>query len=123
MLGNSNIRYTCDTQNLNIICIISYFNIFFFSSIIYITTYMILFYSACTVPLDPPVVYYLISTIYLSFLRTINRNYSRLSFGYITYSSNNTGKCCILVIYQHKGKCNSLILIILLFCLSHQKNI
>ena len=30
MLGNSTIRYICDTHNLNIICIISYFNIFSF---------------------------------------------------------------------------------------------
>ena len=30
----------------------------------------------------------------------------------------DTGKCCVFVIYQHKGKCNSLIIILLLFCLS-----
>ena len=28
ILGSSNIRYICDTQRLNIICIISYFDIF-----------------------------------------------------------------------------------------------
>ena len=57
------------------------------------------------------------------FLRPINRDYSRFSFDYITYSANNTGEGCIFVIYQHKGKCNSLIFILLLFCLSHRKHI
>ena len=32
MLGNSNIRYIFDTQHLNILCIISYFDIFPFFS-------------------------------------------------------------------------------------------
>ena len=73
--------------------------------------------------MDPHVVYYLISTIHLSFLQPINRGYSRLSFDYITYSANNTGERCFFVIYQHKGKWNSLIFIPLLFCLSHQKHI
>ena len=65
----------------------------------------------------------MIFTILFSFLRPINRNYSRLSFDYITYSTNNTGECCTLVIYRHKGKCNILIFILLLFCLSHWKHI
>ena len=33
------------------------------------------------------------------------------------------GKRCVFVIYRHKGKCNSLILILLLFCFLHQKHI
>ena len=32
--------------------------------------------------------------------------------------SNNTVKHCIFVIYRHKGKCNSLIILPLIFCLS-----
>ena len=73
--------------------------------------------------MDPPVVYYLILTIHLSFLRPTNCDYSRLSFDYIAYSANNTGKCCVFVIYRHKGKCNSLIFILLIFFLSHWKHI
>ena len=33
------------------------------------------------------------------------------------------GGNCVFVIYQHKGKWNSFIFILLLFCLSHQKHI
>ena len=73
--------------------------------------------------MDPPVVYYLIFTIFFSFLRPINRDYSQLPFDYIAYSANNTVKRCVFVIYQHKGKCNSLISILLLFCLSRRKHI
>ena len=43
MLGNSTIVHICDTQHLNILCIISYFDIFPFLNIISITTYMLLF--------------------------------------------------------------------------------
>ena len=66
---------------------------------------------------------FLIFTIHLSFLRPINRDYSRLSFDYITYYANNTGKSCVLMIYRHKGKWNSLILILLLFFLSNRKHV
>ena len=123
MLGNITIRYIIDTQHLNIIHIISYFDIFPFFCIISITTYIILFYSAYTVPLDPPVVYSLVFTIHLLFLRPINCDYSQLSFDYISYSSNNVGKLYVIVIYIHKGKCNSLIFILLIFCLSHLKHV
>ena len=71
----------------------------------------------------PHVVYYLTSTIHLSFLQPIKHDYSRLSFDYNTYSAKNTGKCCVFVIHRRKGKWNALIFILLLFCLSHQKNI
>ena len=70
----------------------------------------------------PPVVYYLLFPIQLLFLRPINRDYSQLSFDYIPYSANNAGKGYVFVINIHKGKCNSLISILLIFCLSHQKN-
>ena len=43
MLGTSIIRYICDTQNLNIIYIILYFDLFKFFIIISITTEMLLF--------------------------------------------------------------------------------
>ena len=58
-----------------------------------------------------------------SFLRTINRDYSRLSFDYIAYSANNMGESYVFLIYRHKGKCNSFIFIILIFFLSHRKHI
>ena len=86
--------------------------IFLFSSIINITTYM-QFFSAYTVILDPHVVYYLLFSIHLLLLQPINQDYSRLSFEYIAYSANNTRKRCVFVIYIHKGKWNSLIFIIL----------
>ena len=57
---------------------------------------MLLFQSAYTVPLDPHIVYSLLFSIHLSFLRPINRDYSRLSFNYTTYSANNTGKIASL---------------------------
>ena len=50
---------------------IVFWHISFFSSIITITTYMILFQSAYTVPLDPHLVYYLLLTIHLSFSRPL----------------------------------------------------
>ena len=100
-----------------------FWNISQLLGIVSITTYMLLFYSAYTVPLDPHIVYYLIFTIYFLFLRPINRDYSRLSFNYITYSADNTGKRCVFVVYLQKGKCYSLIFILLIFCLSHQNNI
>ena len=65
--------------------------------------------------MDPPIIYSLIFTIHLSFLRPINSNYPWFSFNYISYSANNTGERCVLVIYIHKFKCNSLIFILLLF--------
>ena len=64
------------------------------------------------------VVYSLIFTINLLFLRLIKRDCSRLPFDYIAYSANNTGKLFVFVIYQHKGECNSLIIVLLIFCLS-----
>ena len=42
-LGENTIRYIYDTHNLNILCIISYYDIFTFFRIITITTYMLLF--------------------------------------------------------------------------------
>ena len=73
--------------------------------------------------MDPRVVYSLIFTIHFSFLRPISRNYSRFSFDYIAYFANNTGKCCVFVIYRHRGKCNSLIFILLIFFLLGWKHI
>ena len=59
-----------------------------------------------------------ISTIHLLFERPINHDYSQLLFYFITYSAKNMGRRCVFVIHQHKGKCNLLIIILLLFCLS-----
>ena len=59
-----------------------------------------------------------IITIHLS-ISPINRDYSRLLFSFITYFSNNMGEHCIFLIYQHKGKCDSLRILLMLFCLSY----
>ena len=59
-----------------------------------------------------------IFTMNLSLLRPINRDYSWLLFDYITHSANTIGRHCVVVIYRHKGKCNTLIIILLLFFLS-----
>ena len=48
-------------------------------------------------------------------LRPINRDYSRLSFDYIAYSTNNMGERCVFVICRQKGRCNSLVFMLLLF--------
>ena len=45
-----------------------------------------------------------------------------MSFDFIAYLSKNTSKHCVLVIYRHIGKLNSLIFILRLFCLSCRKN-
>ena len=72
MLGNSTVRYICDTRNLNIICIILYFDIFpFIQHYFHYNIYAIIL----IIPLEPLVVYYLIFTIHFSFLRPINRDY------------------------------------------------
>ena len=71
--------------------------------------------------MEPPVVFSLLFSIHLSFLRPINRDYPRLSFDYMVYSANNTGKRYVFAIYIHKRTCNSLIFIPLLFCLSSRK--
>ena len=42
-----------------------------------------------------------------------------LSFDYITYSDNNIGKHCVLLICVHKGKCTTFIFILMWFGLSH----
>ena len=69
------------------------------------------------------VVYSLSFSIHLSLLQLIKRDNSQFSFDYIIYSANNTGKRFIFVIYWHKGKFNSLIFILLIFCLSWWKHI
>ena len=61
-----------------------------------------------------------IFTIYLSVSRPINHDYSRLLFDHIAYSANNAGRSCVVIVYRHKDKCNTLIIIILLFCLSRR---
>ena len=66
---------------------------------------------------------FLIFIIHLFFLWLILRDFSRLSFDYIAYSAKNTDKLWVFMIYGYKGKCNSLISILLLFCLSYWKNI
>ena len=52
-----------------------------------------------------------------------NCDHSRLSFDYILYSSKNMVRCCVFVVYIHKGKCTTLILILLRFGLLHRYNI
>ena len=59
-----------------------------------------------------------IFTIHMSVLRPINHDYSWLLFDYISYSTNNTGRRCIVIIYGYTGKCDALITILLIFCLS-----
>ena len=58
MLGNSTIIYICDTQHLNIICIILYFNIFTFLALLPLQ-HICYYFNKPTVPLDPHVVYFL----------------------------------------------------------------
>ena len=119
MLGNSTIRYICDTHHLNIICLILYFDIFpFFGALFPLQhiCYYLLSLNRTSGPSHCVLVY--IFKINLSFLQSINRDYSRLLFDYIAYSANNTGIHCDVVIYQHKVSCNTLIIILLLFCLS-----
>ena len=118
MLGNSTIKYICDTQRLNIICLILYFDIFTIIRSLFPLQH-ICYYFNKPAPyrwtLTLPIVY--IFTIHLSFLWLISHDYSQLLFYFITYFVNNTGKCFVFVIYQHRSKFIVLIIIVLLFCL------
>ena len=121
MLGNSNIIYICDTQNLNIICLISYFDILPFFRELFPLQH-ICYYLNKPKPYRWNITLYIVYkfTIHLSFLRPIKRDYSRLLFDYISYSAKNRGRRCVVVIYQQKGKRNALITILVLFCLLRQ---
>ena len=124
MLGNITIRYIYNTQHLNIIYIISYFDIFPIFRVFYhyniLAIILIILHRT-----DGPSGCLLFT--YLKYIcrywRPINLDYSWLSFDYIAYSVKNTGERCILVIYGHKGECISLISIILIFCLSCRNHI
>ena len=103
---------------MNIFCLILYFQIFTFFALF--PLHHICYYFSNPTPYCWTLTLYIvyIFTIHLVFLGPINRDYSRLLFDNITYSDNNMGRHCAFVIYQHKGECNSLIIILLLFCLS-----
>ena len=124
MLGNSTIIYICETQNLNIICIILYFSIFPFLRWLFPLKHIWYYFNKPT-PYNWTLTFSIVNifTIHFSFQRPINHNYSRLLFDYIAYSAKNTGKCGVFFIYRNKGKCNLLIIILLLFCLSRRNQI
>ena len=105
------------------LCYIVLWHVSFFSSIITITTYMLLFYSAYTVPMEPHALYYLLFTIHLLFTRLVNCDYSRLLFDYIAYSAKNMGKHCAFVIYIYKVNCTTFIFMLLRFGLLNRYNI
>ena len=106
---------------MNIICLISYFDIFPFSKALFPLQHICYYFDEPTpYPWTLTFSIFYIFTIHLSFQQPINCNYSRLLFDNIAYSPNNTGRRCVFVIHWHKGKCNLLIIILLLFCLSRQ---
>ena len=116
MLGNITIKYICDTQHLNFICLISYFDMLPFFWALFPLKHICYYFNKRTPyrwTLTLSIVYKF--KINLSFLRPPNRNYSQSLFDYIAYSSNNTGRHCVVFIYQYKGKYNALIFIPLLF--------
>ena len=120
MLGDSNIRYIYDTQHLNIICIISYFDIFPFLHYFHSNIYAITLISLHRTAGPSPCIFFV--TFNTFFVLMIDKpRLSLLSFDHIAYSAKNTGERCVFVIYIHKGMFNSLIFILLLFCLSHIK--
>ena len=116
-LGNSTIRYICDTQHLNIICIISYFDIFpFFRALL---PYIIL------IRLHRNAGPFLLSFSCYSQYNcrsqySYNRDYYRSLFNSIAYFAKNTGKHRVFVIAIHTCKCTILILGPLQFGLSHR---
>ena len=123
-LGDSNIIYTYDTQDLNIIFIISYSDMFpFFKALLPLQH--IRYYFNQPTPyhwtLTLSILYYF---QYIFFRKTVKTAtiHGRCLI-YFAYSANNTSKRCVFVIYRHKGKCTSLILILLWFGLSHRYNI
>ena len=123
MLGKITIRYICDKNHLTIICIISYFDIYhFFDHYFHYNIYAIILISLQRTAGTPRFLFF---DTYNKFvvLTTDKPRLFTVVFNYIAYFTNNTGKCCVFVIYRHKGKCNSWIFIQLLFCLSHQKTI
>ena len=58
--------------------------------------------------------------IHLLILRPINHDYSLLLFVYITYSVNNMGRRCVIIVYRQKDKYYAFVIIILIFCLSRK---
>ena len=78
MLDNSTIRYICDTYNLNIICILSYFNIFsFLKHYLHYNIYAIILITLHR-NTGPSRCIFLVFIVHLLFLRTINCDYSQL---------------------------------------------
>ena len=120
-LGDITIRYIYDTHHLNIICIISYFNIFTFFKEWLALQYICYSFNK-TAPYRWTLTLYILCCSQCIFCPQdrLKCDYSRLSIDFIAYSANNTGKRCVFVMYIHKGKCTTLIFIILWFGLSHQ---
>ena len=106
-------------MHLNIICLISYFDIFpFFQPLSPLQHICYYFNKPTLYRWNPTLSIVYIFTIHFLLLQLINCDYSRFLFDYIAYSTNNTVRHCVFVIYRHKGKCDTLIIILLLFCLS-----
>ena len=122
--GNCTIIYIFDAQHLNIIYIISYFEIFPCLRELFPLQHICYYFNMPT-PYNWTlhVVYYLLFAIHLLFSDRENRDYSRFLFDYIAYLANNKGKHCIFVINIHTCKCTTLIFILTRFGLSHWYNI
>ena len=123
-LVNSTVRHIYDTHHLNIIYIISYFNIFpFFEHYYHYTIYAIVLIRIHRTA--GPFTFY--GCCYLQYIFCLqyryNRNYLQFSFDSIAYSSNNTGEHRIFIVNIHTCKCTILILGILRFGLSHMYTI
>ena len=123
MLVNSTIRYIFDIQYLNITCIILHFVIFpFFKHYFHYNIYAILLIILHRTAGPSRCLFF---DIYNKFV-VLTNNKPQLFTVVIWLHCilrQQYGQNCVFVIYIHKGKCNSLIFILLLFCLLHRKNI
>ena len=121
MLGDSNIIYIFDTQHLNTICFISHFKIISFY-------YYYLHYNIWAIDLislkrtsgPSRCLFFVIVNTFVVLTTDKSRLFTVVIWLYCILCQQY-GKCCVFLMYPHKGKPNSLVFIILLFCLSHWK--
>ena len=120
-LVNSTIRYIYDTKNLKkIIC---YSDIFpFFKHYYHCNIYAIILIVLHHTSVTSRCLFFVICNTFV--VRKTGKNATihgcRLI---ISYTLPKYGQIYVFVIYIHKCKCNTLIFILMLFCLSHQKHI
>ena len=124
MLVNSSIRYICDTQHLNIICIISYFNIFhFFNHYFYCNIYAIILINLHRTAGPSHCLFFDIYNKFVVVATDKLRLFTVVISLHCILRQQYGWTLRLRDLQTHRGKCNLLIFILLLFCLSHRKHL